>query len=434
MLMMKFIFSIVILFLFSIDLFAHEVNKTNVIDSGDTAWMLISTALVILMTPAGLALFYGGLSSKKNSLNTIGMSYMAFCVATLAWVICGYSLTFSGDHLGIIGNFNLSFLNNIGINDISGSIPTLLFACFQGTFAAIAVAIVSGSVIERVKFSSWLIFSFLWLILAYVPVAHWIWGGGFLSKGGELDFAGGTVIHINAGISGLIFSLLLGKRKDHHTESKPISIKLSVLGSAILWFGWFGFNGGSSLGANAIAANAILVTNIAACAGGISWLLIEWYDDKKPGLLGMSSGVVSGLVGITPACGFVNSFDALLIGILSGLIGYFGAIKLKKYLKYDDTLDAFGIHGLVGIFGSLAVGFWANPKINTGVGAFYGNIGQIWIQSKVIIIVTIYSIIITIIIYYITSFLTGGVRISKEEEAEGMDTSFHDEKGFNLND
>lgn len=432
---MYLLLSIILIFFVKIDLFAQEITKTKSIDTGDTAWMLISTALVIFMTPAGLALFYGGLSSKKNSLNTIGMSYMAFCVATIAWVICGYSLTFSGDNFGIIGDFKLSFFNNIGINEISGSIPTLLFACFQGTFAAIAVAIVSGSVIERVKFSSWLIFSFLWLLLAYVPVAHWIWGGGFLSQGGELDFAGGTVIHINAGISGLVFSLLLGKRKDHHTESKPISIKLAVLGSAILWFGWFGFNGGSSLGANAIAANAILVTNIAACAGGLSWLLIEWYDDKKPGLLGMSSGVVSGLVGITPASGFVSSFDALLIGILSGIIGYLGAVKIKKILNYDDTLDAFGIHGLVGIFGSLAVGLWANPNINPiGTGAFYGNIGQIWVQSKAILIVTIYSILITVVIYFITSFLTGGVRISKEEEAEGMDTSFHDEQGFNLHD
>ena len=412
----------------------HAEDLTSKIDSGDTAWMLISTALVIFMTPAGLALFYGGLSSKKNSLNTIGMSYMAFCVATIAWFSFGYSLTFSGDTYGFIGDFNNIFLRNISVSNVSGSIPTLLFACFQGTFAAIAVAIVSGSVIERVKFSSWLIFSFLWLIFAYVPVAHWVWGGGFLSQSGELDFAGGTVIHINAGISGLIFSLLLGKRKDHHHDSKPISIKLAVLGSAILWFGWFGFNAGSSLGANAIAANALLVTNIAACAGGLSWLLIEWYDDKKPGLLGMASGVVSGLVGITPAAGYVNPLDAMLIGLLSGLTGYLGAVKMKKLLNYDDTLDAFGIHGLVGILGSLAVGIWANPSINSGIGAVYGNISQIWVQAKVILLVSIYSIFITVIIYYITFLITKGIRISSVEEEEGMDTLFHDEKGFNLHD
>ena len=256
------------------------------LNTGDTAWVLIATALVMLMTPAGLALFYGGLSHSKNTLNTVGMSYISFCVASVAWVVVGYSLAFSEGN-GLIGYLDSLFLENIGINEIAAgtSIPKLLFVVFQGTFAAIAVAIVSGSVVERVKFSFWLVFSFLWVLLVYSPITHWVWGGGFLSNSGELDFAGGTVIHINAGVAGLVLALLLGKRKDFGKATEmPISLTLTVVGSALLWFGWFGFNAGSALGANGTAANAMLVTNVAASIGGLSWIGIEWFNKKKPSL------------------------------------------------------------------------------------------------------------------------------------------------------
>ncbi|MCU0444847.1 MAG: ammonium transporter [Microscillaceae bacterium] len=403
------------------------------IDTGDTAWMLMATALVMLMTPAGLALFYGGLSRSKSVLNTVGMSYVAFCVASIAWVVIGFSLAF-GTGSPYLGSFDGFMLENIGINDVQGTIPTLLFVVFQGTFAAIAVAIVSGSIIERVKFSTWVIFSFLWVLFVYTPIAHWIWGGGFLSKSGELDFAGGTVIHINAGIAGLVLALLLGKRKDlGGEETKPFSLKLTVLGSALLWFGWFGFNAGSALGANGIAANAMLVTNIAASIGGIAWVAMEVLYKKKPSLLGISSGAVSGLVGITPACGYVSVSGALAIGFISGVVGYYGAIKLKNLLKYDDTLDAFGIHGLVGIFGSIATGIFANPKINpNAIGLLYGNPGQVLVQLKAVVITLVYSAIATALVYYVTIMLTKGGRVNEEMEAIGMDEGYHGERGFNL--
>lgn len=424
---MKLLFSLIVL------LSSFSFAAESQIDSGDTAWVLISTALVLLMTPAGLALFYGGLTTKKNVLNTVAMSYMAFCVVIIFWVVAGYSLTFSGEG-AYLGDLEAIFLSNIKINDVVGTIPAYLYVAFQGTFAAIAVAIVSGSIIERVKFSSWLVFSILWLMFCYVPLTHWVWGGGFLSNSGELDFAGGTVIHVNAGIAGLIFSMLLGKRKDHHIDARPTSVKLAVVGSAILWFGWIGFNAGSALGANALAGIALTVTIVSGAAGGISWLLIEWVDDKKPGMLGMSSGVVSGLVGITPAAGYVDVSAALLIGLSSGALGYFGAIHLKRVLKYDDTLDAFGIHGVVGIWGCIATGIFANPEINDAVGALYGNMNQVWVQLKAVFITVLYSSIVTIILFFITKIMTNGVRITKEMEEQGMDIYFHDESGFYLND
>ena len=396
--------------------------------------MLIATALVMLMTPAGLALFYGGLTRSRSVLNTIGMSYVAFCAATIAWITVGYSLTFGGDH-AIIGSFKYAFLNGISVNDVSGSIPTYLFVAFQGTFAAIAVAIVSGSIIERMKFSTWIIFAFVWTLLVYCPVAHWVWGGGFLSNHGELDFAGGTVIHVNAGIAGLVVSLMLGKRRDFIAEqAMPASIKLTVLGSALLWFGWFGFNAGSELAADGIAANALLVTNVAACAGGLVWMLYEWYDSKKPSLMGVASGVVAGLVAITPAAGYVDVKGALVIGLLSGVVGYFGAIVLKRIIKYDDTLDAFGLHGLVGIFGALMTGVFASPAINEAAGLLYGNPKQVLTQSYAVVVTIIYSIVATMIVFKICALVTGGARVSAAHEEMGMDAAVHGEKGFNIND
>lgn len=405
---------------------AQEAEAT--INTGDTAWLLIATALVMLMTPAGLALFYGGLTQNKHVLNTIGMSYMAFCTGTIVWIVVGYSLAF-GEGNAFIGDFSNVLLHGIGVNDVSGSIPTLLFVAFQGTFAAIAVAIVSGSIIERVRFSTWGIFSVLWVIAVYAPIAHWVWGGGFLSDSGEMDFAGGTVIHINAGVAGLVLSYIVGKRMEHSLEEvrKPSSIKFMILGSALLWFGWFGFNGGSQLAADGIAANALLVTNVAACAGALVWLTIEWFIVKKPTLIGMASGAVSGLVGITPASGFVDVSGALAIGIISGLVGYWGVVHLKSMIKHDDTLDAFGIHGLVGIAGALLTGVFANPEVNGGAGLLYGNPIQLWVQAKAVLITIAYSAVGTFIVWKIAAIITRGDRIEEDLELEGMDIGYHGE-------
>ena len=406
------------------------------INSGDTAWMLISSALVMLMTPAGLTLFYGGLTQRKSVLNTIGMSYTAFCTASVVWVVIGYSIAFSGDG-AYFGNFDYLLLKGITITDVEGTIPTLLFVFFQGTFAAIAIALVSGSIIERVRYSTWFVFSILWVILVYSPVTHWVWGGGFLSQLGELDFAGGTVIHVNAGVAGLVLVYLLGNREGYkNTSVRPASVKLMILGSALLWFGWFGFNGGSQLAADGIAANALLVTNVAAACGGLAWLLIEWFTtSSKPTLIGSASGVVSGLVGITPAAGYVDVSGALVIGLGSGLVGYFGVVKLKKWLGYDDTLDVFGIHGLVGAFGAIATGFFANPMVNEGnAGLLYGNPGQVWIQIQSVLYVSLYSAVATFIIYKVISFIFGTGRVSEDIEKDGMDMAYHGERGFDISD
>lgn len=407
---------------------AGEVN------GGDTAWILVATALVMLMTPAGLALFYGGLTRTRSVLNTIGMSYVAFCSATIVWVIIGYSLVFGGNG-PFIGGFDKAFLKGIGVNDVSGSIPTLLFVAFQGTFAAITIAIVSGSIIERIKFSTWIIFSLMWTLFVYCPVAHWVWGGGFLTGHGELDFAGGTVIHVNAGVAGLVLLFMLGKRKDFVAEkAKPSSLKLTILGSALLWFGWFGFNAGSGLAANGIAANAFLVTNVAACFGGMSWLLVEWIDSRKYSIIGIASGVIAGLVGITPAAGYVDVAGATVIGLGSGAVGYFCVVKLKNLIRYDDTLDAFGLHGMVGIFGAIATGMFANPEVNGGTGLLYGNPSQVWVQIKVILVTIAYSAIATFVVFKICSFLTKGARVSERQEDLGMDAALHGERAFDLND
>lgn len=405
-----------------------NAQETASIDTGNTAWMLMATALVMLMTPAGLALFYGGLTQSKSVLNTVGMSYIAFIVASLVWVIIGYSLSFSEGNW-FIGGFDNLMLKNIHINDlVSGAnIPQLLDVAFQGTFAAIAVAIVSGSIIERVRFSTWILFSVLWVIFVYAPVCHWVWGSEeFLA--GDLDFAGGTVIHINAGISGLVMALLVGRRLNLHEERKPSSIKFMILGSALLWFGWFGFNGGSAYGANASAANAILVTNVAACTGGVIWLIIEWFIIKKPTLIGIASGAISGLVAITPAAGFVGIPGALIIGAVGGVVGYFGVVKLKEYFKHDDTLDAFGMHGLVGIVGALLTGVFANPNIDpSGVGLIYGNPDQFFIQLKSVAATIVYSSAGTFVIYKSVALVTRGGRITEEMELEGLDIGYHGE-------
>ncbi len=422
---------LVLLFSFSTLTFSCLAQGTTPkIDSGDTAWMLISTALVMMMTPAGLALFYSGLTQNKSVLNTIGMSFVSFCTGIIAWVIIGYSFAFTTGN-GFIGGVDLFMLRGISPEDGEG-IPQLLDVMFQGTFAAIAVAIVSGSVIERIRFSTWTIFSFLWVIVVYAPICHWVWGSeGFLH--GDLDFAGGTVIHVNAGVAGLVLSLVVGRRLHLHEDRKPSSIKLMILGAALLWFGWHGFNGGSAYAANGIAANALLVTNIAACAGGLIWLVIEWNIVKKPTLIGIASGAVSGLVGITPAAGYVDAGGALIIGLISGLVGYWGVVKLKSFTGHDDTLDAFGMHGLVGIAGAILTGVFATKAVDPeSSGAIDGNYGQLLNQLYSLGATIAYSAVATFVVYKLVALVTKGGRINKEIEMEGMDAGYHGESQIHI--
>ncbi|WP_297888066.1 ammonium transporter [Sulfurihydrogenibium sp.] len=413
--------------------FAQESQK---IDSGNTAWLIVATALVMLMTPAGLALFYGGMTRSKNILNTIGMSFLAYCVASAVWVLWGYTLAFGTDVSGIIGSLEHVFLTGISVNDVwsTGNIPTLLFVAFQMTFAAITVALVSGSVIERMKFQFWLLFVILWITVVYAPIAHWVWGGGFLAKLGALDFAGGTVVHINAGVAGLVLALLLGKRVDYGKKAiLPSSVVLTVVGAVLLWFGWFGFNAGSELAADGIAANAFLVTNTAAAFGAISWMITEWLVAKKPTMLGAASGVVAGLVAITPAAGFVDLSGSIVIGIVSGILGFVGVYWLKKKLGYDDSLDAFGVHGLNGIWGAIATGIFANPSVNqAGKGLLYGNPSQVLIQIEAVLATIVYTAVMTAILYFVVSLFTKGARVDEETEIRGLDETVHGERGFEL--
>jgi Amt family ammonium transporter len=397
------------------------------LDTGDTAWMLIATALVMLMTPAGLALYYGGLTRRKNVLNTIGMSLIAFAVGTLVWVTLGYGLAFGkGDLIGT-GPF---FLSGITDKTLHGSIPELLFVAFQGTFAAIAVAIASGSMIERVKFSTFTLFAVLWVVAVYAPIAHWAWGGGETFNFGELDFAGGTVVHINAGVAGFVVALMLGPRKDYgRSGMKPFSPVLVVLGSALLWFGWFGFNAGSEVAADGVAGNAFLVTNVAGSAGVLGWLLVEYLFYKKATLVGGASGAVAGLVAITPASGTAGVMGAIVIGFIGGVLGVIGVAKLKKLFKVDDSLDAFWVHGLVGIWGSIAtalfVASYLRPE-NYSMGA------QLLSQIKAVVVTMVYSGMMTAFVFFLASLLTKGGRVDSETELRGLDEVVHGEEALNL--
>ncbi len=415
----------------------HATNAFAVegtIDTGDTAWVTMSTALVMMMTPAGLALFYGGMSRYKNVLNTFAMTLVAYCLASLAWVGWGYSIAFGESENLFIGNLQHLFLNGIDIDSISGTIPTLIFVIFQMTFACISVAIILGSVVDRIKFSSWIVFTILWVTCVYTPVCNWAWGGGWMHKIGALDFAGGNVVHINAGVSGLVLALMLGKRRGHGKEAMiPSSVMFTALGAGLLWFGWFGFNAGSALAADGLAASAFMVTNTAAAIGGLAWLFIEWKHSKKPTLLGLASGAIAGLVGITPAAGFVTLPGALAIGLISGILGYFGVAILKHRLGYDDSLDAFGIHGLCGIWGAMATGLFASPSVTKGAaGLFYGNPGQVWIQFLSIIGTIAFSAAGTFMIVLITKAVTNGIRVEKEDELTGLDTALHGERAFEI--
>ncbi len=413
---------------------AQAFAGDGTIDKADTAWVIVSAALVMMMTPAGLAMFYGGMSRYKNLLNTMAMTLVAYCLASLVWIGWGYSLAFGESSNFFIGSLQHLFLNKIDIHSITGTIPTIIFVVFQMTFACIAVAIILGSVVDRMKFSSWIVFIILWITFVYTPVCNWAWGGGWMHHIGALDFAGGNVVHINAGISGLVLALFLGKRRGYGKEPMiPSSVMFTALGAGLLWFGWFGFNAGSALAADEIAASAFLVTNSAAAIGGITWMFVEWKYIGKPTLLGLASGVITGLVAITPAAGFVTLSGALIIGAISGIIGFLGVVVLKHKLSYDDSLDAFGIHGLCGIWGALATGLFASPSITKGAaGLFYGNPGQVWIQFLSIAGTIAFSAAATIIVIYVTKMLTNGIRVDKDDELAGLDNTFHGERAFEI--
>lgn len=412
-----------------------SVFAAEALDSGDTAWMIVATALVMVMTPAGLALFYGGMSRYKNLLNTIAMTFMAYCLGSVIWMMWGYTLAFGPDKAGIIGGLENLFLSGIGVDSLSGTIPTYVFVVFQMTFAGITVALVLGSIVDRMKFSSWIVFTVLWLTFIYSPIAHWVWGGGWMSNMGTLDFAGGTVVHINAGVAGLVLALVLGKRIGYGKEAMfPSSIALTALGAALLWFGWFGFNAGSQLAADGVAASAFLVTNTSAAMGALAWMFVEWIVDEKPTVLGIASGVVCGLVAITPAAGFVGLSASLVIGLGAGLVGFYSVTVLKKKLGYDDSLDAFGVHCMCGIWGALATGLFANPAITEGAkGLFFGNPKQLGIQAISIVATAVYTAVGTLIVVYITKFITGGLRVDEEDEIMGLDNALHGERAFEIN-
>ncbi len=413
------------------------------LDSGDTAWMMVSTAFVLLMTPAGLALFYSGMTRSKNALNTFSMVMGAFVLAFVVWIAVGYSIAFgtneSATLQNVMGGFGNVMLDGIKWTDLSGSYPTYVFVAFQGTFAAITVAIASGSVIGRMKFSTWMVVVALWGILVYAPITHMVWGGdgAYLFDAGALDFAGGTVVHMNGGLAGLVLAILVGKRIGlNKTAMKPFAIILTAVGAALLWFGWYGFNAGSAFGANAIAGLALLTTTIATAAAGLTWMLIEWIVYKKPTLLGIASGIVAGLVAITPAAGFVDVNGAFVIGIVGSIIAFFGVVKLKAIFGYDDSLDAFGIHFLAGLWGALAVPFfalkdsdllWDGPLKESG-----DVMGQFMVQLESVAIVGAWTLIGTVVVYFIASALTGGARVSDECEEIGLDESLHGERGINL--
>ncbi len=409
------------------------------VNAGDTAWVLMSAALVFLMTP-GLAFFYGGLVRKKNILSVLMQCFMLAALITLQWVIFGYSLSFGPDVKGVIGDLRWLGLYGVGVlpyPEYSATIPHQLFMIFQAMFAIITPGLILGAFAERLKFSSFCVFSLLWATFVYDPVCHWVWGvGGFLRNLGALDFAGGTVVHINAGVAALVAALILGKRKGYPDHmSPPHNLPFAVLGAGLLWFGWFGFNGGSSLAANGIGVSALVATHVAAAAAGLTWAFLDWKFSSRPTMLGMITGAVSGLVAITPASGFVSAVDSIWIGIGVSLICYFFVTVVKVKLGYDDSLDAFGVHGVGGIWGALATGLWANKEINAAGnnGLFYGNPGLFLVQLKAVLVTIVYSFVVSFVLFKLVDLLMG-LRVSEDEERIGLDLTQHRESGYTILD
>lgn len=411
---------------------AQEVTASPRLDTGDTAWVLASAGLVLLMTP-GLAFFYGGLVRRKNVLSVLMQCFMAMCLVTILWVVAGYSLAFGPDVHGFIGNLDWAFLRGVGGEPNPGyaaTIPHTAFMAFQLKFAIITPALIIGAFAERMRFSAFCIFALLWSLLVYSPVAHWVWGvGGFLRAMGALDFAGGTVVHINAGMAALAAALVLGKRVG--SLSPPHSLPLAILGAGMLWFGWFGFNAGSALGANALAANAFVTTHVATAVAGLGWSLMDWLFHRRPTTLGMITGAVAGLVSITPACGFVTPMGAMGIGLGAAVICWLSVMVVKTRFGYDDTLDAFGVHGVGGIWGALATGLFATTAANPAGanGLFYGNPMQFLIQLKATLITMAFSFTASVILLKVVDRLVG-LRVSEQEERIGLDLTQHREAAY----
>ena len=406
------------------------------INAGDTAWVLISSALVMLMTP-GLAFFYGGMVRRKNVLGVLMQCFIILCVLSLQWVLFGYSLAFAPSK-GFWGGFGWLALHGVGYEpyvDYAGTIPHQAFMIFQGMFAIITPALIIGAFAERMKFSAFLVFTLLWVTFVYDPLCHWVWGvGGWLKNLGALDFAGGTVVHINAGIAALVTALVIGRRKNiNHYVPVPHNLPFIVLGTALLWFGWFGFNAGSALAANGLAVNAFVVTNTAAAAAGLSWALIEWVHNGKPTMFGTASGAVAGLVAITPAAGYVSVVPAIFIGLLVSVFCFIAVSVIKPKFGYDDSLDAFGVHCVGGIWGALATGLFASKAVNPAGanGLFYGNPKQFLIQLAVVLVTIIYTFIVTLVIYKLVDLIIG-VRVSEKEELMGLDLTQHRERAYTV--
>lgn len=416
---------------------------TNIIlDTGNTAWMIVATLLVLLMTIPGIALFYGGLVRQKNVLSIIMQCMLIVCAVTIIWIAFGYSFVFGTDLMEsgscwgfLIGGFDKVLLNGITTGSLSaGNIPELIFVLFQCMFAIITPALILGAFAERIKFSGFLLFTVLWSILVYIPMAHWVWGGGFLQQMGAIDFAGGTVVHINAGISALVMAIMAGKRSDYKIghPMTPHNITFVFLGTAFLWLGWFGFNAGSGLNADGIAANAFLVTHLATCVAALTWMAVDWIHNKKPTTVGACTGAVSGLVAITPAAGTVDIVGAFFIGLITPLICFYMVAVIKPRFKHDDTLDAFGVHGIGGIVGSILTGVFATQFISGegGVkGALYGDWHQLWIQIIATVISIVFSAVMTYILFKITDRLVG-IRVDKRVEEEGLDIYEHGESAY----
>ncbi len=398
-----------------------------VLDTGATAWMLTSTALVLLMTIPGLALFYGGMVRKKNVLGIMMQSFTIACLSSVLWMVVGYSLAFTGDN-PFFGGFDRLFLDGIELDTLSGVIPESVFVTFQMTFFIITPALITGAFADRMKFSSMLVFITLWALLVYAPICHWVWSSnGFILTMGALDFAGGTVVHINAGVAGLVACIVLGPRKGYGTDNMaPHNLTLSIIGASLLWVGWFGFNAGSAAAADGSAGMAMLVTQIATAAAALAWMFVEWLLRKKPSVLGIISGAVAGLVAITPAAGFVGPKGALIIGLASGVICYWGATGLKHALKYDDSLDVFGVHGIGGIVGAVLTGVFAVEAIGGTAGLLEGNGGQVLTQIYAVLITIAYTAIVTFILLKIVDVILG-LRVSAEDEREGLDIALHGE-------
>jgi Amt family ammonium transporter len=420
--------ALVVLLMPVLALAADEKPK---IDTGDTAWMLTSTALVLMMTIPGLALFYGGMVRKKNVLATIAQSFAVVCLVSVLWLILGYSLAFTPGST-VLGGASRVFMAGLGvdsISDLAKTIPESVYMCFQLTFAVITPALIAGAFAERMKFSAMMWFVGLWSLVVYAPIAHWVWGGGFLGDWGVLDFAGGTVVHINAGVAGLVCAMVLGKRRGFGTENMaPHNLVLSVIGASLLWVGWFGFNAGSAAAANGSAGMAMAVTQFATAAAALTWMCAEWMTRGKPSVLGIISGAVAGLVAITPASGFVNPAGSLVIGIVAGLCCFWGATGLKHAMGYDDSLDAFGVHGVGGFVGAILTGVFAVEAIGGAgkKGLIDGNAGQVLTQLWGCLVCMAWCAIATFVILKLVDALIG-LRVTTEEEIEGLDINLHGE-------